>query len=292
MPPAEESPQLGGAGILVTRAADQAGALASAIEGAGGTPVCFPALEIRCEPVGAIGSRIADLGEPDIVVFVSPNAARCGARALAAWPQARVAAVGPATAASLETAGGDTAILPPGEFDSEGLLATPALADVAGRRVIIVRGSGGRERLAAGLRERGAEVAYLDVYRRERPRPAESAVAALEARWSAGGIAAVTCLSAATYENLRALLGATGRRLLAATPLVTPSRRVLQIAVENGHRGRSAIAADASAPALIEAVAGLLAGASAGASAKTRAGVPAAERDGPSRPAKGRRSGR
>ena len=56
--------------------------------------------------------------------------------------------------------------------DSEALLELPALREAIARpdpRVLIMRGEGGRELLAERLRELGASVEYLELYRRELP---------------------------------------------------------------------------------------------------------------------------
>jgi uroporphyrinogen-III synthase len=56
-------------------------------------------------------------------------------------------------------------------FDSESVLALPAFQApaVAGRRVLILRGDGGRDLLGDTLRARGAEVEYLTCYHRNGP---------------------------------------------------------------------------------------------------------------------------
>ena len=57
--------------------------------------------------------------------------------------------------------------------DSEALLELASLREaIAGPdpRVLILRGEGGRELLAERLRELGASVEYLELYRRELPR--------------------------------------------------------------------------------------------------------------------------
>ena len=82
-----------------------------------------------------------------------------------------VAAIGPATAQALR----DRGIVPdvvPAEAVSESLLA--ALGDVGGRRVLVATAQGARDVLPDGLRERGAHVDVVHLYRTV-PEPVDAA---------------------------------------------------------------------------------------------------------------------
>lgn len=217
---------LAGRTVLVTRPAKQAAALAQAIRAVGGTAFAFPALAVEAVPQDELSVPLARLAEADIAIFISPNAAQFGMAAIHSGgslpASVEVFAVGLGTARALHAQGVSGVITPDGQ-DSEALLALPQLQDVAGKRVVIVRGVGGRALLAETLRTRGAQVDLMECYRRLRP---QVDAAPLLARWQAGGIDAVTVTSAETLHNLAALLGEAGRPLLAATPLFAPHEKI------------------------------------------------------------------
>jgi uroporphyrinogen-III synthase len=242
---------LRGLGVLVTRPAGQAETLCRLIESAGGRALAFPTMEIV--QVADPGEARALLAEPwHLMVFTSRNAVE-HALALGAdgrWPQAeRLAAVGRATAAALTAAGRAPDLVPPERFDSESLVALPGLADIAGRRVLIVRGEGGRALLGEVLAERGAEVRFAEVYRRVRP---DLDPAPLIARWSSD-LHLVIATSDEVLLNLIEILGAPGRAPLLATPLVTISERTAQTARGLGFR-TVLVAERAEDPAILRAL--------------------------------------
>jgi len=219
---------LAGIGVLVTRPAAQAQPLCRLIESAGGRPLAFPTLEI-C-PVADPGPARARLGEAwDLMVFTSRNAVEL-ALALGCegtWPRAALlAAIGRTTAAALTAAGRAPDLVPPERSDSEALTAMPELAAMDGRRVLIVRGEGGRALLGDVLAGRGAQVQFAEVYRRRRPAVDAEA---LIARWpTTVGLAIAT--SDEVLLNLVEMLGAAGQDLLLATPLVVISERTADTA--------------------------------------------------------------
>ena len=221
---------LAGRTVLVTRPPQQAAALAQAIRAVGGEAFEFPALVIEAVPVNDLAAPLANLRDADIAIFISPNAAQFGMAAIHAGgsllPSTGVFAVGPGTARALQEQGISSVITPDGQ-DSEALLALPQLADVAGKRVVIVRGVGGRAVLADTLAARGAQVHFLECYRRVRPL---ADAAPLLARWQTGGIDAVTVTSAETLHNLAALLGEAARPLLLHTPLFAPHEKIAEAA--------------------------------------------------------------
>jgi len=221
---------LTGRTVLVTRPLQQAAGLTQAIRSAGGATFEFPALDIEAVPEAELSVPLAQLADADIVIFISPNAAQFGMAAIRTKGRlpssAKIFAVGPGTARALQAQGLTQVVTPQGQ-DSEALLALPQLQDMAGRRVVIVRGIGGRALLADTLRERGADVRFMECYRRMRP---QADALPLLAHWQAGGIDAVTVTSAEALHNLSVLLGEAGTPLLAATPLFAPHEKIAEAA--------------------------------------------------------------
>ncbi len=216
---------LAGVGVLVTRPKHQAQELVAAVEAQGGSAILFPCIEIVPRETADILSAANQLEEPDITIFVSPNAVKYG---LAHAGNARIAVVGPATAAAIETAGLAVDIRPAAGFDSEHLLATSALQAVRGLKVRIIRGNEGRELIADTLRSRGAKVEYLSVYTRRAPKYSAAELAALEAQWRSGEIDVVTVMSVESLTNFVALLPEWCKKELGQTRLVTPAARVIK----------------------------------------------------------------
>jgi uroporphyrinogen-III synthase len=220
-------------GVLVTRAAHQASGLAGLIESQGGRAVCFPALEIGSaqDPAGALELLRQRW---DLVVFISPNAVRHAVELLAGdrLQSHQIAAVGEASAHALRNCGMPADLMPQHRYDSEGLLALPELQQIRNRRVLIVRGEGGRRLLGDSLRARGAKVEYAEVYRRLKPLVDP---APLLQHWQAK-VDIVTATSAEVLDNLLAMLGEPGASVLRLTPLLVISERMAARARELGFK--------------------------------------------------------
>lgn len=222
---------LAGYRVLVTRPALQADELVGAIESAGGTAVRFPVIAIEPRSPAAIRADFAALPNPDILVFVSRNAVECGLAAVA-QSGARIAVVGPATRAAVESAGANVDIFPEGGFDSEHLLRHRAFDKVSGSAVTIVRGTSGRDLLGSELGNRGARVSYLPVYSRRTATPAAGALLQLENDLCSGAIDCVTVMSVETLDKLVELLSAGGVECLRRCRLVAPGDRVIKTALD------------------------------------------------------------
>ena len=225
---------LTGRTVLVTRPQHQAAALVQAIRTAGGEAYEFPAIAIEAVEPDALRASLDHVNAADIILFISPNAALFGMVAMRATGAqsltSQVFAVGPGTTRALQDQG-ISAVITPAGHDSEALLALPQLQNVAGKRVVIVRGVGGRPLLGDTLRLRGAEVQYMECYRREQP---QADAGPLLTRWQAGEIDAVTVTSAETLHNLASLLGEAGLPLLKRTPLFVPHEKIAEAARQFG----------------------------------------------------------
>nr|WP_096720129.1 fused uroporphyrinogen-III synthase HemD/membrane protein HemX [Paraburkholderia acidicola] len=224
-----------------------------AAAGAGIATFDFPLIEIADVVDDApLRAALASLEQYVLVVFVSPNAVdHAFARYNAIWPHALpVGVVGPGSVAALARHGVEapscTVICPApavstdedtARFDSEALYASleAALGERAfeGRRVLIVRGDGGREWLADRLREAGAEVDTVAAYRRLVPEPPIGAWARVHALL-AGEPHAWLITSSEGVRNLIELaqehLTADELVQLKHAPLVAPHPRIAETA--------------------------------------------------------------
>ncbi len=211
--------------ILVTRPQQSPGDLAQRLTEAGAEVLFQPAIEIRpvddWSPVDAMLDR---LDQFDWIVFSSANGVGLIRRLLdvrhdiRALGPARLAAVGPGTAAELRNFGLRAEVVPE-TFQAEGLAAA-LQAQPSGRRALLVRGSRGRETLGEELRAAGWTVEQVAVYQSLDVATADPEIAA-ELR--AGRIDWVTVTSSAIARSLVALFGDDLRRtqLASISPLTS-----------------------------------------------------------------------
>jgi uroporphyrinogen-III synthase len=229
---ARDGKPLAGLGILVTRPAQQAEHLAALIRDAGGQPIVFPALEIVDMPdVQPINRLIDRIQEFDLAIFISPNAVTKAMnliRARRSLPGSLlIAAIGKGSRRALAEFGVTDVIAPDQRFDSEALLALPALRQVAGKNIVIFRGDGGRELLGDELVRRGATIEYAECYRRQKPRADSAQLLHL---WARNELNAITITSAETLHNLFDLMGKLGQQWLKKTPVFVPHERIAETA--------------------------------------------------------------
>ncbi|MEX2130279.1 MAG: uroporphyrinogen-III synthase [Pseudohongiellaceae bacterium] len=233
---------LEGINVLVTRPAGQAEVLADAICRAGGKAVLCPLMSIEpvAEPesVKQIADRIARLDQYQLAIFVSSNAARLALPWINQfWPVLPPGlvflAIGPATAAELDSLQCEIQTAN-GGVSSEDLLRLPLLLEVAGRKIVIFRGVGGRELLADTLRQRGAIVDYIELYHRMAPLLPPQTIQNLILEED---INVIVVTSGQILEELQRQLGSiadSNNSFWGLIPLLVPSARVAQQAIAAG----------------------------------------------------------
>jgi uroporphyrinogen III methyltransferase / synthase len=170
---------LAGVRVAITRARAQASGLGSSLRELGAAVLEAPA--IRISPLAGPAPRIEDY---DLVCLTSPNGVRLLFERLAgagrdarAFGSARIAAIGPGTAAALLRHGLIADVVPE-QFVAEGLVE--ALAGVPVARALVARAAEARDVLPAALRERGAQVDVVALYETLPEPMSEAELSALE----------------------------------------------------------------------------------------------------------------
>lgn len=247
---------LSGRAVVVTRPAHQANNLCNLISDNGGQAIRFPVLEIVDPPNPLISEEIqSKLATANLLIFISPNAVDYGMKAIEAAganPAAvKIAAVGQGTAKRLAALNQNVDVFPTDTFNSEALLAMPEMQTVAGQQVVIFRGVGGREHLADSLRQRGANVEYIECYQRVRPNTVSSELSELLAKES---VDAVVVTSNEGLQNLYDMLSADDHRYLLNVQLFVVSERARELAQTLGFSKPAIIVSKASDQGIISSL--------------------------------------
>jgi uroporphyrinogen-III synthase len=238
---------LTGLHIVVTRPKAQAEPWAERLRTMGAQASVIPLLEIlpvREETqIRSVKNRILDFDLYRKAIFVSQNAVEHGFEWLENyWPQLPIGvdffAVGETTAKQLQEHGikvTDLAQSQTGAMTSETLLQSPALQSVAGEKILVFRGHGGRPHIGEVLTERGAMVDYCELY--ERLLPAESASAFMQLLASNLDNVVVVLHSGEALENLQKIVRQMTVKPYAAMVnmrLLVPSQRIHELAKAAG----------------------------------------------------------
>lgn len=244
---------LAGRVVVVTRPAAQAARFAELVAATGARPLLLPTLEIVPLTLddGQRGQLVPD--RFDWTIYTSANAVECSLGRLPAPQRSRIAAVGRGTARALAAHGITVTVMPATDASSEGVLALDVFADLHGRRVLILKGRGGRTLLAEELARRGAEVVTADLYERRRAAANPAVLDELRAA-CASGTAVITATSAEVLANLLALAPEATCPGLRDATLVVPGERVAGTAREHGWRGRVVQARSAEDEAMAAAL--------------------------------------
>jgi len=246
--------------VLITRPEGQSDEMARLLRDAGADPVELPTVRIAApRDPGLLANAVAHLHAYTWVVFTSVNGVEATFSALdatqrdaRAFGAARIAAIGPATAAALLKRGIRADVVPSeyrGEAVAEAILA--ASSNLRGAKVLLPRAEVARDVLPDMLRSAGATVDVVPAYRTE-PASAED-FGHIRQRLEDGTLEIVTFTSSSTVKQLVDGLGANAQTLLsqvavaAIGPITADTARELGLTV-------SVTASAYTAPGLVAAL--------------------------------------
>lgn len=222
--------------IVVTRAREQASALAGQLRALGADAIEVPTIEIgTAGDTGPLDRAIAELPAYDWLIFTSANGVRFfmerldGSGADLRALRARICAIGPATRAAVEALHLKVDLMGK-EYVAEGLLDAFAEHDLGGKRILLPRAAVARDLVPAELTRRGARVDVVEAYRTAAPADAADRLhAAMERRPDC-----VTFTSSSTVQNFVALAGAEalrGVKVASIGPITSATARSLGVEI-------------------------------------------------------------
>lgn len=248
---------LTGKTVIVTRPLAQAQNMCESLERYQATVVHFPVISITAakniEPAKTI---LQQLTTYNMIIFISANAVHFTMKLAQElglnFNDKRLAAVGPATKATIENFGFSVSIVPQAGFTSEALLAHKHLQQVAGQKILIIRGIGGRERLGQELQSRGAKIDYAEVYQRQLPTRRNT----LDLSKLPNKNTAILIYSAESVQNLWSLCSIDEQQWLTNVALIAGSERIAKAASSVGFAKNPIIAENPSDDAMLNALIG------------------------------------
>ena len=239
--------------ILNTRPVHQQAELTRMLRSDGAQLLSFPVINIEPVAIGPAQHQLAQsIADYDILLFVSRNAVEGAFRFIDC---ARLKSttcfgvIGSATRSALAAAladcrfNFDDCLLAGEPYSSETLLQAPALQQVKGKRILILRGQQGRTVLGDELILRGALVEYAEVYRRAIPSQDSDVFDRLVAP---AFPTLVVLTSAEGMHNLLKLVNKSAAQALFRVPWLLISERMRESALKLGHNATVLIARNAS----------------------------------------------
>ena len=254
-----EQRPLFGKRILVTRPKHQAPVFSRLLEAYGAEPVECSTLDIISpESWEKVDAAISIIQTYQWLVLTSVNGVQAfmkrlqfHGRDIRSLAGLRLCCIGPRTAEEASTFGIQADFIPD-EYQAEGVLATMRKAGVAGQHVLIPRAEVAREILPEQLRELGATVDVVPVYRAV---PPSVDVRDLKSRFQEGDIHFLTFASSSTvrnfcqlFENLEEVAQVTKKSVIACIGPITA-----QTVLEHG-LSVDIVAKENTLPALAEAI--------------------------------------
>ncbi|MBV9087546.1 MAG: uroporphyrinogen-III synthase [Acidobacteriaceae bacterium] len=223
--PSAASP-LAGERVLVTRAREQASALAEELRALGAEVIEIPAIEIRPpSSYVALDTAIHAIEDYDWLILTSVNGVKALFSRLAVLGSGiekllhlNIAAIGPATSAAIEQEGLPVDVVPE-DYVAESVV-TSLRDSVRGKRVLLVRAKVARDVIPKQLTEAGATVDVIEAY--ETVVPEESRNRLREVLGNpAQRPTTVTFTSSSTARNFMELLGNENTELLNGVTLAS-----------------------------------------------------------------------
>jgi uroporphyrinogen-III synthase len=196
---------IAGRTVVVTRPRPEGEAFACALAVRGARAILFPTIEVHgVDDFTVIDRELAQLAGYDWIVFTSAHGvahtwSRLQEAAIPLPAAVHVAAIGPTTERALVRRGVRVHTVPEHHW---GAALPVAMGDVHGSRVLLPIADIGREETAQGLRDAGAAVTEVAIYRTLPTEVDAEGLAALRA-----GADAITFTSPSTVRNFAALVG-------------------------------------------------------------------------------------
>ena len=204
--------------VLVTRTREQASSLSKRIEDLGGEAIEFPTIKIeRPENYDEIDKAIGEIEKYQWIIFTSVNGVQAffdrmkrlhfDIRLLC---NAKLCAIGPATAKALEDMGFTIEYIPE-EYKAEGIIEGLEEKIKVGDHVLLPRADIARELLITELERLGAKVDNVHVYRTVIPEQNRGLLLDLLEN---EGVDIITFTSSSTVRNFIQILGEENKNLL------------------------------------------------------------------------------
>ena len=200
-----------GLGVVITRPERQADDLARLLLEQGANPISFPTITIEPpDDWNELDKALEQLESYHWLIFTSANGVRFFFERLRQKEKdirdlkgIKICCIGPATARQIEEK--DIKVdLVPDEFIAEGILKSFSALNVRGKKILLPRAAQARDILPEGLKNQGAEVDVVTVYRTiNSGRKKEEFMALLDAQ----GVDIITFTSSSTVTNFVEIMG-------------------------------------------------------------------------------------